>query len=390
MINFLFLIKPIIDILWEYQFLDLLLLLIIIIYFIPRFYKLKFGYESIFLSIFSLLLMRSYTADINYSSTIVLIKVFSAILIFYIAKFNSDIDQTFNYMKISYLVPIFVIIMYIVSGTGYQYWGNVLTFSGPYYYKTDLAIAVVFSVIFFRGTLFFTVSRLVKILVSAYIFLLAPYIIFLTNSRMLLIVYGIIILILIYEQFGYKKIKIPKVVTLFLVSISLLTLMLIFQDYNSLNENSNKLSISFDFTEANTQGRSGIWESVISNFYSGSGYNILFGYYINSDIDFNTFLNNDAHNVYLKLLVNTGFVGLSFYLMFISYNLFIINKNLKKYKSNKFVRYRLMTILLIFLTFIICGFTQSNIIFTQSSWYAFYLTGLLYNKNIISSINVRK
>ncbi|GAB1766400.1 O-antigen ligase family protein [Priestia megaterium] len=394
--DLLFLVKPVIDMLWKYKIFDIFLLLLLLVYIVPRFFYIKISVTSVLLITFMLFLFRSYIVKIDMQTTLVFLKILSAILMFFAAQFNRDIEKTLKYISLSYIVPIICYIIFAVTHKGFIYWGAVKTFVGPYYYKTDLAIAVIISIIFIRRYLFFSKIKYVMWFTRIYIFLLAPIFILLANSRMMTIIYGIFFVVLIVESYQYKVMKVnsiqgrleTKVKRNALVVLSLIIVTLGYTVYDTQFKSENALAISINegqiFSLENTQGRSGIWETTIGNFLDGNPFSLLLGYYINKEFELNTYSGQDAHNTYLKLLVTTGFIGGSLYIFFNGFILRRIKFLYKKIGSSSMNYFTLNTILMITLFFIISGFTQSNIIYTQSSWYAFYFMGLLYNPNLFN------
>lgn len=405
MIDILFIIKPIIDMLWKYQIFDILLLGLLALYLLPRIFHAKLSIASIFLVIFSIVLFKSFLVKVDSLTASIFLKIISTVLIFFAAQFNKNIDKTLNYLSISYVIPVFFYLFFLITGKGYIYWGSVKTFVGPYYYKTDLAIAVILSVIFLRKVLFFSNNKLLLFLTRLYIFVLAPIFILLANSRAMTVIYGIFFIILFIESAQYKPRKQYnkrrklgyKLKRNILIFTSIIIVAGGYIIYTKEFQSSNSLSISLNkdkiFSLENTQGRSGIWTTITENFYKSDFQNIMFGHYINKEYELNTYSHQDAHNTYLKILVTTGFFGLTFYILF---NLFIFRRIRFLYKrssDSESSRFIINSILMVTTFFILSGLTQSNIIYTQSSWYAFYFMGLLYNSTILrekESIEIEK
>lgn len=391
MINILFFLKPLFDMLWQFKVLDLILILLLLAFLLPRILYVKLSITYLLLITFSLFIFRSFLAQPDSSTVLVFVKILSAFLMFFAAQFNKNIDKTINLIEKSYIIPIVYVLTLFVLGKGFVYWGNALTFVGPYFYKTDLAIAIVLSVIFFRSVLYKKTNRLLKFCAFLYIFAIVPYLILEANSRMFLIILGIFYIIIITEYAKNQPKKISKGFIRILVFASVLSLVAGYSVYDKYLKPDNALeidlSVSNIFSLSNTQGRSGIWTAEFEHFSQGHPFYLLFGYNINKDIEFNTYSANgfDAHNTYIKILVNFGIFGLLTYfiILFLIYRKILSMSKL----SVNINKHHLTTIQMIFVFFIISGFSQSNIAYTQSSWYAFYFMGLIYNSDLINLKN---
>ncbi|PKG23714.1 O-antigen ligase family protein [Niallia nealsonii] len=402
MINFLFFLKPIFDMLWQYKVLDLLLICLLFLFLLQRMHNIKLNITSFIMLTFSLFILRSFFAKVDYSTLSILLKIGSALLIFFAAQFNKTPNKTTKLIESSYIIPVITIILLALFGKGYVLWGNALTFVGPYFYKTDLAIAIVLSIIFFRNTLFHAQSKILKFLVGIYIFGLAPFLILEANSRMFLIILGIFYIMIIIELTKYTRRKLNKSLTRILIGLSVVGLISGYSIYDNYFKPDDALEIKLStqdiFSLSNTQGRSGIWEAEITHFKEAEHpFFVLFGFYIDKDVEFNTYSANgfDAHNSYLKVLINFGVFGLCTYLLFLVLIYIRLSKLIKENVSDKEKYNHLMTIQMVFIFFLISGLTQSNLVYTQSSWYAFYFMGLLFNpylfnlKNKVNTITTK-
>lgn len=393
MIDLFLLVKPFADILWKFKVFNLLLILGVGLIFILNFPKIKFTLTSGLLLIVYLLFAKSFLLDINQESTGVFLKLTSAFLLFYLAQFNKNPQKTLKILAFSFLLPAILTLIMAVTGNGYVYWGSSLTFSGPYFYKTDMAISIVLSSIFFRYFLYYSNSQLVKLMTIFYLFIVAPWLIYIANSRMLMLVYLFVFVFLLLELLSLNQVKISRGIKTAALIILLSFAAIALNLYNSMASAEGYLSISFDsdtiWSQENTQGRQGIWESILSHFFDGSASEILFGMQLNADTGLNTYLKNDAHNTFLKVLVTTGISGL------LSYLIFLTHIAVKSFKFSRAVGNNLNgmflsnTIIFVLAFFILSGITQSNIIYTQSSWYAFYFMGLLFNP-IVKSMQPKK
>ncbi|MFC4597458.1 hypothetical protein [Cohnella hongkongensis] len=386
MVNLLFLLKPLADMLWSVKTFNLLLIACVFVFSLAHLFRLRPLKINLALLLLSLLFLRSLAADMNEITVGVFLKVVSAFLLFFLAQMASDGQKTIGMIAASFLPPVLYILYQAVTGSGYQYWGSVYTFVGPYYYKTDLAICVILSVIFFRKYLFFNRFRSGKAAAAVYMFVIAPQLILMANSRMLLIVYAVILIGTIVEYFRYKERTFSSWKRNAIVVYSLLLIVAGYALYVNFYLPKGALVIEVQsgeiFSASNTQGRSEIWSSIAANYFKGDLLNLAFGYSINKDHEFDTVLHADAHNAWLKVMVSCGLVGLFVYMAAIGMAIGRLRGLLRdrlRQKSDYFV---LMTALLVLLSYLFSGISQSNIIFTQSSWYAFYFMGLIFNPKL--------
>lgn len=389
MINVLFFLKAFFDMLWEYKALLVVLFLLLSVYVMPRVFFLKINFVNALLVLLSILFLRSFIVDINMDSAIDFMKIFSAFLCFFAAQWNNKPSKTVDIISFSFIFPVIYILFLLVTGQGYQYWGFAKTFIGPYFFKTDLALVIMITLVFFRKYLFFSHRKSFRVLTFIYILIVAPLIIYLTNARITLIVYAVYLALLFMEYYRYKfKVPMAKIIKILGVIIIFVSVIAINTYYSEKNDNASYLTLSFNpadaFSKENTQGRSIIWELILDKYSEGHLFYKTFGYSIEKDVEFNTYLHNHSHNNFLKVLISTGFIG------FLAYSLFWILIFLKLYKlfKGKFTQdeyYYLYTILMLVVIFNIMGMTNTNLIYTQSTWYTFYLMGLLFNKNLLNS-----
>jgi len=330
------------------------------------------------------------------------LKLISTILIFFAAHTVTNYEKLLKILAISYILPLIINVGLGLSGNGYTYWGNVYTFVGTYYYKTDLAIAAFLGAVFLRKYIVFSKNKTQLLVSIALIFGVTPYLIIMSNSRMFLILYAFLAIVIISEYFKLnsfktenrkRRYKLSKGVVLLITIVAILTVSSSYLFYNNASASSGVLTISFEpdeiFSEQNTQGRSVIWDSAISAISNSSPTQLMFGHYLNSDFDLirDNRQARDAHNNFLKLTLNIGIIGCTIFLLFTFTIIRLMRMAKKQVKIKPELNFLVNTILLLFCFFYIAGMTQSNIVYTQSSWYAFFFFGLLSNKYIFSAPN---
>lgn len=200
---------------------------------------------------------------------------------------------------------------------GYLTWGDVGTFSGGYFFKTDLAIACLIFLIF-------TFATINNKLILSLSFVLASYLVFKSNARIALPLVLIIPAFIVLAVSGKLNSITPRNVMILLTAAIVGTSIFSFIDFRNLG------MLGFDFSDpfsaANTQGRSVIWSALLHAYQEAPLVNQIFGSGLSADKRA-TYLFSEssllegvrAHNSYLYLLLCTGITGsLSFYFLAIS------------------------------------------------------------------------
>lgn len=205
------------------------------------------------------------------------------------------------------LAALFLLSALALAGGGYQTWGNVTTFSGGYFFKTDLAVAA----------LVFLVAALVTLrTVPLHLFaiLCAGFLVFKSNARialpLVLLLPVLVHMIRRGKAIGINWKLVVKGMALLVVGMSLFTLV----DFSTLG------MLGFDFSDpfsaANTQGRTVIWLALILQFLQAGVRGKLLGMGLDADavatMRFSESLQVEgfrAHNSYLYLLICLGILG---------------------------------------------------------------------------------
>ena len=188
---------------------------------------------------------------------------------------------------------------------GWTYWGNIRTFKGFYYFKTDLAYAICFSLLFFVVWVRYKLNNALILLL-----LICLPMIFYANSRMNYLVFATLVLFILHKNgkgvLSYAKyglVLLPVIVAILYV-------------YDS-----NKL-LGFDTANegAFTQGRNVIWDVLITRGIAA--YSLpewLFGRGLWADMEIyakhvSTGEIHNAHNEWLHLVVTQGLIGCLLYI----------------------------------------------------------------------------
>lgn len=226
-------------------------------------------------------------------------------------------------MKYQRLLGLFAVVallflsVFSLAGKGYIFWGNVATFTAGYYFKADLAMAVLIFLVF----IFTIINNRVLLLIAIGC---AFYLVLKSNSRIALPLVVILpsFALTVLNTSGLKFGRNVIFATLVSVFIGMSLFALI--DFRDLN------LLGFDFSDpysiANTQGRSVLWDALLQAYFSASVWGKLFGQGLMADVEATRFLSESAilegrraHNSYLYLLLCLGAVGsLIFYSLLFS------------------------------------------------------------------------
>lgn len=310
------------DYFWEYKALSVLHSAISISISIALLLYLKKGSFKAcetdkYVAVFLFLTVISFSKNANNSATIELLK-FTSYFFFYFA--GRIIPTKIKYSKLLgffSLTALLSLTALAATGSGYTTWGNVSTFTGGYYFKTDLAIA---SLIFL--TLSF--STLQKKTLLALSLICASYLVFKSNARIALPLVILIPTFIMMSLHGKLNSINAKTITIALATAILGMALFSLIDFSSLG------MLGFDFSDpfsaANTQGRSVIWAALLNAYSEAPILEKIIGMGLDADSKATTSFSESsqlegvrAHNSYLYLLICTGITGsLSFYWMIFS------------------------------------------------------------------------
>lgn len=229
---------------------------------------------------------------------------FSSYLAARIIKINFKISQMFVLFCFFSILAFFFA---SISGYGYQYLGAVRTFSGGYFFKTDMAISAIILLSFI------SVFSRIKVLTFLST-LLCFYLVLITNARIALpLVIAVPLLAIAFRKGWIKRLN-GKAMIYGLVACSAGMSALLLVSYTGNN------MLGFDFSEpfsaANTQGRTVIWATILGLYAEAPVFEQMFGLGLGADSYATSLLGSHqlagvrAHSSYVYLLVCTGVVGL--------------------------------------------------------------------------------
>lgn len=357
--DFIFFLKPIVDMLYAYQILDIALLLVAIFCFskgkIIRLHAMDF-------IVFFLLVMFTFSLLRNIEGFREYLKISSGFFLYYLGRMYYKYWPKYLFqLQRGFLIILVITMISYFIGSGFTQWGSVNTFTGYYFFKTDLAAAMAQCAV-----VFCLLPRLRKM--DYLILAICSYFVVISNTRMYyFIIFILFFLIFYYQKYPNKRIRINGKFYI-IIAASIIGLLIIL---NIIGQYVESLLL-FKFENAsdlmdgsNTQGRNQIWEGIYSYFAKQNFLTRLTGIDLISD---GLHGGHDSHNVYLKILYSTGYLGIGLFLLFIFTGFYFINK----VKSSRlfYVTSSLFGI------FLLGGMSYSTILSTQVSWLPMFFIGV--------------
>ncbi|MCQ2520935.1 MAG: O-antigen ligase family protein [Lachnospiraceae bacterium] len=255
-----------------------------------------------------------------------------------------------------------------------------------YYYKTDMAFGMIMAAIF----IFFLGKRVIEKYIS--VFFVLPTMVMFSGARMqwfcLAAFYLLVILYMVEKKKG-KAIRLGwKKVLIFLgVAAALFVSMIALLSNEKIAGALNFRTFDFSegiFSETNTHSRGKVWPYIISQVNQADLPDKLFGQKWNGE---STLLSeyrqatgeavfeiHDSHNMYIKLLFSTGYVGLVLFIVF-WITIFVYYY---RAENRKMYYVSFATALL----FLMSGISISAIVLTQMSWFAFLYAGVIVSERM--------
>lgn len=363
--------KPIVDMLYQFQWLDVALILLCIFFYVRSanlFQLCKFDAVILVMAVlfgFSFLRNTAGVAD--------WIKIETGFFSYFLGRRLYDrYKQYASYLVPGFFVVVLVTLVSYLTGAGFQMWGIVNTFTGLYFFKTDLAAAMAQAIIFFSIFAVEVTDRKKRLLFYGLI-LLCVFFIVVSNARIYYFI-TIVLLAFIYgyrrELIGGERIKPNMKHFLVLVFLSLLVLLLM----NSLQDagmGDEYLLVQFDepedlMDEKNTQGRSVVWALILDYFFSQDFLSQLFGVDLVTDGIIGVIC--ESHNLYIKVLFATGYVGFLFFACFVIMSI-RLTRNIQEIELY-YVTLGLLTI------YLVSGVSYSTIVSTQLTWLPMFYLGI--------------
>lgn len=357
--------------LFEYPILDIILVLGVIIVVLSRIKNTKIRWTLLdtIIVILGFFFFLSYLRDTNGLNP--LVKIESGFLIYFAGRMTySKAIKNQKYLMWGFLVIFLITAFSFINKSGFVIWGQVNTFRGYYFFKTDLAAAM--------AQLFAIFSISKKRTYINYVILgTSSYFIFISNAR----IYYFIIVILILLFFLYIREEIYQVRSkvnpkLILLGFTVLIGMLYGLNYLNQILGEEYLLIEFQSSSdlvgnANTQGRSVAWENILNHFFNQPFWNQFWGLDLISDEKIGIICN--SHNLYIKVLYSTGYIGCSIFILYIIQTIRTINNT-----QSTEVYYLALSF---FTIYILSGISYITIESTQLSWLFMYYIGICQSES---------
>lgn len=377
MIEFVVLGRFIADYLWEYKALSILhtvislLFLGIYVFFLQR--KIRFFKTDALIFLFFIIISFSFICNFSHESWTEYLKFSSFLIFYFLGRFSRIKISHLKYFAHFSYCALFILMIFVFSGYGYQEWGYVLTFTGGYYFKADLALAC----LIFIGFIY-AYERNKIILFSSFIICL--FLVFMSNSRVALPI-ALVMPVMMYFFF-IKKYYLWSVRNIFFSSFLVFISMsfFIFLDFSKIG------MLGFDFSnpfsEENTQGRSVIWSALLEFYLNSDFFNKFFGLGLTSDIeatkryiDIDHLSGVRAHSSYFYLLLSSGVAG---FVVFTYFFYCIIRSFFYLFSYGEELQIRISSIgfFLVFLFFIF-SFTVEVVIRPQIMVIFFFFSGVI-------------
>lgn len=373
--NTLFFLKPIVDMLYEYQVLDVILILIGMFFLFQKPWPKMYQVDYVVITLMGLFLF-SFLKNID--GYVQLIKIESGFLLFFLGRlYYKRCNKYISKISDSFLIVLLVCLLTYVTGMGFKQWGTRNTFCGPYFFKTDLAAAMAQSLVLYS---FCIGDRKMNYL--TFLPFLCLFFIMISNARMYYFISVFIIFLYIsyYLERKYHIVIVKLNANMFMMAFMILIIVLLLLNYLGSILGDQYLLFQFTgvddiYSDSNTQGRNNIWADIYSKFTNSSFFYRLTGVDLCTDI---SDLGHNSHNMYLKVLYSTGYLGCFFFFYFL-YLLF-----------NTFYRLRdrrWFFICLSFLTiYILSGVSYSSIESTQLTWLPMFFAGAAVSKSNKSNL----
>ena len=396
----IFSIKQIIDILYEYTFLDYIMVLFVICLLVIGFVKNKvynnlnnkINITDLVIVLLAIIYFFSFLRNTDAWKHIC--KIESAFLVYFLGRIygNKEIKYKKVCSIISYIVVyantiyrIYEIIHYKITGTFLKSEPFGIYNGGAFYnYKTDLALGLIVASILIY---FCSEIKWLKLITIGPV---VATIIFTSGARTckLILVIEYIIMLAFYIKKNKKsislsiktKLKVLKI-ALGIVVASVLSFFVFIQCFEPLNHKLEDLIKSESETSKLFNifhGRNIIWWDAISYFKQQSLLTRFIGIDLCSETQHN--LEGDRfHNLYFKLVYSIGYIGTILFIYFI-YRLF------KSYilSKNEDVKYLFLAYFVMFLGI---SLTMEGLEYTQMTWYGFIMAGVIVTQSMNQRVN---
>lgn len=319
--------------------------------------------NTYYLFIFISLLSSALTDDL-FSSLSMLLKI-TCLLAFFLMSYNlidskEKITESLKYFTYSSIIPIIYGIYQLYSGTGLHvssFWGysgtHILSFfSHPNQFAFYLAINVFALIILIQNT---TKNKLKLYLHLGIILVLIVF----TFSRS---VWVLLLACIIISSFFYKKLRFPVIIASILFTLFLSSAIVGGLTEFIYKEKEQVTSVDFRLDMATQLLNNAFPERPILGFGPGTSLSVVNKY--------TSFSYLPPHNDYIRILIETGSLGLISFLLFLIVNFSLIIINIRQFRNNNYIA--IILILMFFLTTIMISTNHIGFISTSGMWFLLF------------------
>lgn len=365
----MFFLKIISDMFYEIQIFDISLtglsILLLAYVFLQR--KIKLNVADVCVLLLAVLFSVSFLKDITWYRDYV--KIMSGFVLYFLGRYGlADVDELAGTLGKAYLTAFVVNVVYCLLGFGTIEWAGAQTYNGLYYFKTDFAEMISYFVLFF-----FTKEKKYN-WVDCGLFLIALYFTVMANARIFYLILSLLVVLILLYKKNQKLVSIRNIVVvcafavLGLLVTSLIPKIPFFAERNM---------IGFDFSgelfsTSNFMYRNKIWTVALTAFFDTDMLTQMFG----AALSFNANYGLDGiteHSLYVKMLLNTGYVGIVALLVFLVAIAVMVAKD--KHRKLGYLCCMLLAV------FLVEGISVETIAFTSTTWTTMFFCGLLSSKD---------
>lgn len=354
--------KQVIDMLYEYRFLDYLMVGIVLFMIAYQLLLARPEIKERLTIVDGIVILLGIMTSIhfvgNLSTYPIYVKVMSAFLLFFLGRICSErIEECGQALVISGYLIIYVNFAHRILKFGAGVLGTKTPQGDFYYYDTDMAYAMVLALIFIA---FLGKNTILKAIT---LFLVVPYMVFFSEAgiqAILLLVVYLILLIYIVELMLRKK-KIGSVLLTGMTTILLgIVIFIYLPAFGLVSEQVVKKLFTNVFLDGiNMLWRYERWKAELQVFWQMGWKSRILGCGLDCQID----------SMYLKILCSLGILGACLAIMFVISFLWYI-----RYEDDRRLFYMVLTMFVLWLGSGVIGNSMES---TQMSWFLFMYIGMV-------------
>ena len=350
------------DMFYQIQVLDILLLAVLglnLVYMVFT-QKLRFCVCDVLIALMGVLFTVSFLKDMAYYRDYV--KLISAFMLYFWGRYHyRTADAVSQTLLWAYFIAFLVNIVCCITGNGTVVWGSAVTYRGMYYFKTDFtAMIAFFTVFYFVKDRKFTAIDYVLLVLAGVFTVLA-------NTRIYYMIYSVLLCcVWLYKR--NDKLLTWKSITWIVVFAMIGVLSVVILPRLPFFADRQMISLEADNMTSNLQGRNNIWGPLFQTFGEQNLLTQLFG----AGLSFNDtygLAGFDEHSLYVKTILNTGYVGMLLWVAFLILIVYYLGK--EKNRRTSFQCAMLIGI------YSVAGISACTNLFTSTSWFPLLYCGMI-------------